>query len=258
MNTKKNAAQIVEKARAKDKITAIELINGIFTDFFELHGDRATEDDPAILGGLAYFKDQAVTVISTNKGNSVKERLDCHFGCPTPAGYRKARRLMKQAEKFNRPVILFVNTAGAYPGKEAEEQGQGYSIAKNLMVMSELQTPIITIITGEGGSGGALALAGGDSVWMLENSMYSVLSPEGFASILWKDSKRAEEAAEVLQLYPEKLLKQKVIEGIIPECENHQKICDEIALVLQTELKRLQSLSIEDLLDQRHARFRKF
>ena len=154
--------------------------------------------------------------------------------------------------------MIFVNTAGAYPGVEAEEEGQGYSIAQNLITMSELKTPIITVITGEGGSGGALALAGSDSVWMLENSIYSVLSPEGFASILWKDSSRADEAAEILKLDPASLLKQHVIEGIIPESENHNMICDDIAKVLQDELDRLQKLSISELIEKRHQRFRKF
>lgn len=253
-----NVAKIVEKARAKDKITASELINFIFNDFYELHGDRAMEDDKAIIGGLAYFNGQPVTVISTDKGNTPQEKIERHFGCPTPAGYRKVRRLMKQAEKFQRPVLIFVNTAGAYPGVEAEEEGQGYSIAQNLITMSELKTPIITVITGEGGSGGALALAGSDSVWMLENSIYSVLSPEGFASILWKDSSRADEAAEILKLDPASLLKQHVIEGIIPESENHKMICDDIAKVLQDELDRLQKLSISELIEKRHQRFRKF
>ena len=182
------AAEIVKAARDKNKISARELIANVFDDFYELHGDRVMEDDLAMIGGIASFNGQPVTVIATDKGTTPQERSARHFGCPTPAGYRKAQRLMIQAAKFNRPVVVFVNTAGAYAGAEAEEQGQGYMIAQNLMVMSELKTPLITIITGEGGSGGALALAGGDSVWMLEKSIYSVISPEAFASILWKDS----------------------------------------------------------------------
>lgn len=254
----KTAAEIVQAARAKDKITATELIENLFTDFFELHGDRALEDDPAIIGGIGMFDGQPVTVIATDKGNTPQERALKHFGCPTPAGYRKARRLMKQAEKFRRPVITFVNTAGAYPGAQAEEEGQGYSIAQNLMTMSELKTPLITVITGEGGSGGALALAGGDSVWMLEDSMYSVLSPEGFASILWKDSSRADEAAEVLQLSPTKLLEQNVIEGIIPESQDHQETCQAIKKVLQKEIARLQKMSLDALCQARIERFSQF
>lgn len=255
---KQSAAEIVKAARAKDKVSARELINNIFDEFYELHGDRVMEDDAAMIGGLAFFNGQPVTVIATDKGTSPKERMERHFGCPTPAGYRKAQRLMKQAEKFHRPVVIFVNTAGAYAGAEAEEQGQGYMIAQNLMVMSELKTPLITVITGEGGSGGALALAGGDSVWMLEKSIYSVISPEAFASILWKDSSRAEEAAEALKISPTELLEHQIIEGIIPEDEDHCETCSAIADVLQTELQRLNALSVEELLAARHARFRKF
>ena len=252
------AAEIVKAARDKNKISARELIANVFDDFYELHGDRVMEDDPAMIGGIALFNGQPVTVIATDKGTTPQERIARHFGCPTPAGYRKAQRLMTQAAKFNRPVVVFVNTAGAYAGAEAEEQGQGYMIAQNLMVMSELKTSLITIITGEGGSGGALALAGGDSVWMLEKSIYSVISPEAFASILWKDSSRADEAAETLKISPAELLKRQIIEGIIPESDDHTETCTAIADVLQTEIQRLQKLSLEELLAQRHARFRKF
>lgn len=253
-----SAAEIVKAARGQDKITARELIDNLFEDFYELHGDRVMEDDAAIVGGVASFRGLPVTVIATDKGSSPCERVERHFGCPTPSGYRKAQRLMKQAEKFKRPVITFVNTAGAYAGAEAEEQGQGYVIAQNLMVMSELKTPLITIITGEGGSGGALALAGGDSVWMLENSIYSVISPEAFASILWKDSSRSQEAAEVLKISPTELLQRNLIEGIISESNDHNKTCLAIADVLQTEIQRLRQLSTSELLETRHARFRKF
>ena len=255
---KKSAVAIVKAARSKNKITASELITNIFSDFFELHGDRATADDPAIVGGIAYFEDQPVTIIATDKGDIPQEKVLRHFGSPTPAGYRKSQRLMKQAEKFKRPVITFVNTAGAYPGKEAEMAGQGFLIAQNLLTMSTLQTPLITIITGEGGSGGALALAGGDSVWMLANSIYSILSPEGFASILWKDSQRAAEAAEIMQLVPEKLLEQGVIEGIIPESSDPLVTCQAITKVIKSEFQRLQKLSLDELLQERHARFNKF
>lgn len=253
-----SVAEIVKAARDQNKITARELIDNLFEDFYELHGDRVMEDDAAIIGGLAFFKGVPVTIIATDKGNSPRERVDRHFGCPTPSGYRKAQRLMKQAEKFHRPVIAFVNTAGAYAGTEAEERGQGYMIAQNLMIMSELKTPLVTIITGEGGSGGALALAGGDSVWMLENSIYSVISPEAFASILWKDSSRSQEAAEVLKISPNELLQRHLIEGVISESDDHSETCVAVANMLESEIQRLQRLSVSELLKARHARFRKF
>lgn len=198
LKKKKTASEIVAAARGLKKVTANELIDGIFDDFFELHGDRKYSDDEAIIGGIALFNGIPVTVIATDKGGTPEERIAKHFGCPEPSGYRKSLRLMKQAEKFNRPIVTFVNTSGAYPGRSAEENGQGEAIARNLLEMSDLKVPIISFIYGEGGSGGALALACGDQVWMLEDSMYSILSPEGFASILWKDSKRADEAAEVM------------------------------------------------------------
>ncbi|MFT8425338.1 MAG: carboxyltransferase subunit alpha [Liquorilactobacillus sp.] len=258
LDRKKTAAQIVAGARNQEKMSAYELINGIFENFFELHGDRLSGDDAAIVGGIATLADKSVTVIATNKGESAQERMLTHFGCPQPSGYRKALRLIRQAEKFGRPVFIFVNTAGAYPGKSAEESGQGEALARNLLEISEVKVPIISVIYGEGGSGGALALACGDSVWMVENSMYSVLSPEGFAAILWKDSKRADEAAEVMQLTPEKLLAQKVIEGIIPESHSHKRVCRAIKKIIEQEMKELMSLSPNELLVKRYERFRKF
>lgn len=184
--------------------------------------------------------------------------MEKHFGQPEPSGYRKACRLVENAAKFHRPVFLFVDTAGAYPGKSAEENGQGEAIAQNLLRIGQAQTPIITIMYGEGGSGGALALACGDEVWMLENSIYSVLSPEGFASILWKDAKKVAEAADVMKLTPQDLLEQQVIEGIIEEPTDHLQVCQNIEQVLQTELDKLQSLSGKELLARRYQRFRKF
>ena len=258
LKKKKTASEIVAAARGLKKVTANELIDGIFDDFFELHGDRKYSDDEAIIGGIALFNGIPITVIATDKGGTPEERIAKHFGCPEPSGYRKSLRLMKQAEKFNRPIVTFVNTSGAHPGRSAEENGQGEAIARNLLEMSDLKVPIISFIYGEGGSGGALALACGDQVWMLEDSMYSILSPEGFASILWKDSKRADEAAEVMQLTPEALLKQEIIEGIIPEFNSHRKVCKEIKKILAQELKNLTSLTKFELVKRRKERYRKF
>lgn len=249
---------IVKAARDEKHISGHEIRQRLFPDFFELHGDRLSGDDPAIVSGLATFHGQTVTVITTSRGHSLNERIQKHFGQPEPTGYRKACRLVKNAAKFHRSVILFVDTAGAYPGKSAEENGQGQAIAQSLLQIGQAKTPIITIMYGEGGSGGALALACGDEVWMMKNSIYSVLSPEGFASILWKDAKKAVQAADVMKLTPQDLLKFKVIEGIIDEPEDHQQVCDEIDDVLQKELKKLQSLSDTELLARRYERYRKF
>lgn len=254
----KKAMEVVQAARDEKHISGHELRKVLFPDFFELHGDGLSGDDPAIVGGLATFHGQPVTVITTSRGHSLNERMEKHFGQPEPSGYRKACRLVENAAKFHRPVFLFVDTAGAYPGKSAEENGQGEAIAQNLLRIGQAKTPIITIIYGEGGSGGALAFACGDGVWMLEDSIYSVLSPEGFASILWKDAKKAAEAAEVMRLTPKDLLQQKVIEGIIDEPADHLQVCQNIEQVLQTELDKLQNLSAEELLVRRYERFRKF
>lgn len=258
LEKQKTAGQIVQAARAADKITAHELLNGLFPDLFELHGDRGGEDDPAVIGGIAHFNDRAVTVVAIDKGTTAEERIAKHFGCPTPAGYRKALRLMKQAEKFNRPVITLINTAGAFAGRSAEEKGQGHAIATNLLEIAALKVPVIAVIYGEGGSGGALALACGDQVWMLDNSMYSVLSPEGFASILWKDANRSDEAAEVMQLTPTALAKNNIIEGVIHESRSHRRTVKNIAKVLDEQLNKLCALSPTELVAQRHERFRKF
>ena len=191
------AYEKVMAARDANKLTSVDYIAHMFGDsFIELHGDRRYADDKAVVAGLAMLFDTPVTVIGIEKGRNTKERVERNFGQAHPEGYRKALRLMKQAEKFGRPVVTFINTAGAYPGVGAEERGQGEAIARNLMEMSDLKVPIIAIIIGEGGSGGALALAVADKVWMLENTIYSILSPEGFATILWKDGSRSEEAAE--------------------------------------------------------------
>ena len=189
---------------------------GIFDDFIELHGDRNFRDDGAIIGGIGRLNGQAVTVVGIQKGRNLQDNLNRNFGQPHPEGYRKALRLMKQAEKFGRPVVTFINTAGAYPGVGAEERGQGEAIARNLMEMSDLKVPIIAIIIGEGGSGGALALAVADKVWMLENTIYSILSPEGFATILWKDGSRSEEAAELMKITSGELLNMGIVDKVIP------------------------------------------
>lgn len=254
----RTAAAVVKAARAEQKVTAPELIKGLFKEFHELHGDRSGADDPAIIGGIGFLNDVAVTVIAIDKGKTPAERIAKHFGGPTPNGYRKALRLMKQAEKFGRPVITLINTAGAYPGPTAEEGGQGQAIAQNLLAMSDLKVPVIALIFGEGGSGGALALAVANKVYMLENSMYTVLSPEGFATILWKDSSRAAEAAEVMQVTPQALLQQGVIEGIVAEPNSHRKVIKNIKRVLVEELASLQRLTPHELVARRHARFRKF
>lgn len=254
----RSAIEVVQAARSEKHITGHEIRRCLFPDFFELHGDRLSQDDPAIIGGLATFHGQSVTVITTSRGHNLAERMDKHFGQPQPSGYRKVLRLIKNAAKFKRPVILFVDTAGAYPGKTAEEGGQGQAIAQNLLEIATQATPVITIMYGEGGSGGALALACGDEVWMMADSMYSVLSPEGFASILWKDASKVAQAAEVMKLTPEDLRDLGVIEGIIAEPEDHQEVLTNIDQLLQKRLTKLQDLSQKQLLERRYQRFRKF
>lgn len=253
----------VKIARKISRPSAGDYIEHIFEGFIELHGDRGFADDKAVIGGIAFFGDTPVTVIGIQKGKNMEENIARNFGQPHPEGYRKALRLMKQAEKFGRPVINFINTSGAYPGMGAEERGQGEAIAKNLMEMANLRVPTISIIIGEGGSGGALALAVTDRVWMLENSVYSVLSPEGFASILWKDAKRAKEAAEVMKLTAEDLLEIGVIEKIIKEasggCQNDFGFtANLIKSKLELEIPALMQKPIDELLEERYQRFRKF
>ncbi|MET3556982.1 acetyl-CoA carboxylase carboxyl transferase subunit alpha [Streptococcus rupicaprae] len=252
-------SRIIKQARDQGRLTALDFAKGICEDFIELHGDRNFRDDGAIIGGIGRLGHQAVTVIGIQKGKNLQDNLDRNFGQPHPEGYRKALRLMKQAEKFGRPVITFINTAGAYPGVGAEERGQGEAIARNLMEMSDLRVPIIAIIIGEGGSGGALALAVADRVWMLENSMYAVLSPEGFASILWKDGSRAMEAAELMKITSYELLKMGVVDQVISERGRFgSELIQDVKVAIIEELQTLQALSVEEMLDQRYARFRKF
>ena len=251
-----SAIDKVNAARANNRPTSIDYITKIFGDsFIELHGDRKFGDDKAIVGGIAKLNDMPVTVIGIEKGRNLKERMERNFGSAHPEGYRKALRLMKQAEKFRRPVICFVDTSGAYCGIGAEERGQGQAIAENLMEMMTLKTPILTILIGEGGSGGALALAVADEVWMLENAIYSVISPEGCASILWKDAAKAETAAASLKLTAEDAKSLGVIERILSENDIGKKeFYDRIRTLLTEEIKEL-SGDI-DLTQNRYDRFR--
>jgi len=253
----------VQISRKVERPSGSDYIEALFTDFMEFNGDRNYGDDKAIIGGIAKFQGRPVTVIVQEKGTNTKENIAHNFGMPMPEGYRKALRLMKQAEKFHRPVLCFVDTPGAFCGIEAEERGQGEAIARNLWELAGLKTPVLSVVTGEGGSGGALALAAGDQVWMLENSVYSILSPEGFASILWKDSARAKEAAGVMQLTAADLYEKGIIEQVIPEPENltseslwqvTERLNDRIGEFLQ----KYTALSEEELLERRYARFRKF
>lgn len=217
MESKKSAWERVKIARGNERPTSIDYIGHIFDRFLELHGDRLCRDDGAIVGGIATLDGIPFTVIGQQKGRNIKQNIKRNFGMPYPEGYRKALRLMKQAEKFHRPIICFVDTPGAFCGIEAEMRGQGEAIARNLYEMSSIQVPILSIVIGEGGSGGALALAIANEIWMLENSTYSILSPEGFASILWKDSKRADEAADIMKITADDLYDLKIIDQIIPE-----------------------------------------
>ena len=246
-------------ARAKGRPTSMSYIKNIFSDFIEMHGDRRYADDKAIVSGVAMLNGQPVTVIGIEKGKETKERIDRNFGSVHPEGYRKALRQMKLAEKFNRPVICFVDTSGAYCGIDAEERGQGQAIAENLMEMMTLKVPTISILIGEGGSGGALALAVADEVWMLENSVYSVISPEGCASILWKDASKVQEASECLKLTSDDLIKNNVVEKKIEEKSgNFEEVYKTIKSDIITTIDRLKKLSVEELLNNRYERFRKF
>ena len=258
----KDAWERVTISRKNDRPVGQDYIRILFSDFLEFHGDRCYGDDTAIIGGIARFAGIPVTVIAQAKGKSTKENVAHHFGMPSPEGYRKALRLMKQAEKFKRPILLFVDTPGAFCGIEAEERGQGEAIARNLFEMSSMKVPVLSVVIGEGGSGGALALAVADEVWMLENAIYSVLSPEGFASILWKDSKRASEAAAVMKLTAADLKKLGVIEAVIAEPEVYtEETMQSVVFVLQKKITEFLdthcNFSPEELAVQRYERFRK-
>ena len=245
-------------ARAKDRPTGLSYSENIFQDFIELHGDRRFADDPAIVGGLATLGGRPVTVIAMEKGKDMRERVKRNFGSPNPEGYRKALRLMEQAEKFRRPVVCFVDTAGAFCGMGAEERGQGQAIAENLLAMAGLKTPIVSVLIGEGGSGGALALALADRVWILENAVYSVISPEGCASILWKDSKKVKDAADCLRLTAQDMLELGVVEQVIAEEKDFSQTYQHIQTELAAALSQLEQLPVEELLAQRYQRFRRF
>ena len=252
----------VQISRRNDRPVAGHYIEALFQDFVELHGDRYFADDPAIVGGIATFHGRAVTVIAQAKGQNTKENIGHNFGMPSPEGYRKALRLMKQAEKFHRPVICFVDTPGAFCGISAEERGQGEAIARNLYEMSALRTPILSIVIGEGGSGGALAMAVSDQVWMLENSIYSILSPEGFASILWKDSTKAAQAAKVMRLTAADLKEMGIVEKVFAEpehftAETMSNIADELEKNIDGYLEEYTNKDIQELVDSRYERFRR-
>lgn len=258
---KLTAWQRVELSRRKDRPVGSDYIDALFTDFVEFHGDRYFADDKAIIGGVARFHGMPVTVIAQAKGRNTKENIERNFGMPKPEGYRKALRLMKQAEKFARPVICLVDTPGAFCGLEAEERGQGEAIARNIYEMSGLKVSVVSIIIGEGGSGGALAMATADEVWMLENSIYSILSPEGFASILWKDSSKAKEAAEVMKLTAENLKAQGIVERVFAEPEtytvqNMDSVIMQINEAIEEFLMRYGSMSEQELIRHRYERFR--
>ena len=254
------AAERVAIARHPQRPNITDYIDALFTDFFEQRGDRACREDAAILGGVALFHGRPVTVIGTRKGKTLEENLRCNFGMPGPEGYRKALRLMRQAEKFRRPIFTFIDTSGAYPGLEAEERGQGEAIARNLFEMSRLTVPVIAVVTGEGNSGGALALAVADRVLMLENAVYAILSPEGFASILWKDAQRSGEAAGLMKLTAPELLALGVIDDIIPEPDGgaHTAPAQAIREVDRALRRHLAALARERAASPAAQRYQKF
>lgn len=251
----------VQMARHQERPTTLDYIEKIFTDFIEFHGDRLYGDDEAIVSGIAYYKDEPVTVIGHQRGKDTKENIRRNFGMPHPEGYRKALRHMKQADKFNRPIICFIDTKGAYPGKAAEERGQSEAIARNLVEMAGLKVPIICIVIGEGGSGGALALGVGDHIHMLENSTYSVISPEGAAALLWKDAGLAKNAAESMKITSYDLHQLGIIDKIIPEPKggahrNVEQQAENINIILEQSLKQLRRISVEELLEKRWEKYK--
>ncbi len=259
--TKLSAWDKVQLARQLERPKALDYINEIFDEFIELHGDRNFADDKAIVGGIAKLDKMVFTVIGEQKGKKAKENMERNFGMPNPEGYRKALRLMKQAEKFKRPIITFIDTPGAYPGMGAEERGQGEAIARNILEMSRIKVPIICIVIGEGSSGGALAIAVGDKIVMLENAIYSILSPEGFASILYKDSSKAKEAAEDMKATAKDLKDLGIIDDIIKEPEggaqnDFEMVTKSMKKYIVKNIKKLQELSVDELLQNRYEKFR--
>lgn len=257
----KTAWDTVQLSRAAGRPVATDYIEMIFDDFVELHGDRYFSDDGAIVGGIAAFCGRPVTVIGQQKGKNTKDNIRRNFGMPSPDGYRKALRLMKQAETFRRPIVCFVDTPGAFCGLEAEERGQGEAIARNLFEMASLTVPVLSVVIGEGGSGGALAMAVANEVWMLENAIYSILSPEGFASILWKDSKKAPNAAEVMKITATDLYEKGLIEQVIPEEEPaSEDNLQVLAGIMQKKMKefliKYEAMAPDEIAGQRYQRFR--
>lgn len=251
----------VQMARHQERPTTLDYVHELFADFIEFHGDRFYGDDEAIVAGVAYYKDKPVTVVGHQRGKDTKENIRRNFGMPHPEGYRKALRHMRQAEKFNRPIITFIDTKGAYPGKAAEERGQSEAIAKNLMEMAGLKVPIVCIVIGEGGSGGALGLGVGDHIHMLENSTYSVISPEGAAALLWKDSNLAQKAAETMKITSYDLKELGVVDHIIPEPKGgaHRNIkqqAENIDRILQQSLEDLLALTVDELLEKRWEKYK--
>lgn len=256
-----SAWEKVEIARNPKRKTSLEYIEKIFDEFIELHGDRNFKDDKAIICGLAKIDNTPFTIIAEQKGRTTKENIERNFGMPNPESYRKAIRFMKQAEKFKRPVITFIDTKGAYPGIEAEERGQGEAIAKSMFEMARLKVPVISIVIGEGSSGGALAIGVANKVFMLENAIYSILSPEGYSSILWKDSSRYKEAAEKMKLTAKDLYELNVIDKIIPEKneiseENFSKTSEILKKEISKEIKKLNKMTSEQIVEERYKKFR--
>lgn len=249
---------IVLAARSNSRLCASQYIKGIVSDFLEFHGDRRFGDDAAVIGGIGRIDDMPVTVIGIEKGRTTKERIWHNFGSAHPEGYRKALRMMKQAEKFHRPVVCFVDTAGAFCGVDAEERGQGLAIAENLYEMSTLKTPVLSIVIGEGGSGGALALSHGDKIWMINGSYFSVVSPENCANILWKTTEKASEAAEALKLTAEELKKLNLIDKICDEIsdDNRKDYMKNLGNAIKKELENLMAKSTDKLLEERYKKFR--
>lgn len=256
-----SAAKRVAIARNQERPGTEVYIDALITDFYELHGDRSYGDDLSIIGGIGYFNEKPVTVIGNRKGKNLEENLKYNFGMPSPEGYRKALRLMKQAEKYNRSIITFINTPGAHPGMEAEERGQGEAIARNLMEMAGLKVPVIAVVIGEGGSGGALALSVANKIIMMENAVLSILSPEGFASILWKDSSRSEEACEIMKLTAKDLFEYNIADYVIKEPvngirDNNTQVFTNLSKVINKELLLLQKLNPQGIVSNRYKKFR--
>lgn len=255
-----NAIECVKKARSSERPNVKHFVERIFDEFHPCFGDRLMGNDEAIIGGGAYFKGQPVTIVGHHRGRSTEENIACRFGMPIPSGYHKAQRLMAQAEKFRRPIITFIDTPGAYPGVEAEAFGQGAVIAKSIMHMSQLKVPVLALVIGEGGSGGALALAMADEIWMLEHSVFSVVSPEGCASILWKDTTRVDEAAQALQLTAQDLQKLGICEKIFTErfgFEGSMGVYQQLEESIEIFLRKSAKQSSEDRLNKRYQKFRK-